>query len=105
MDTHRVWETLLVGAIPALLASDHSARLLRELNLPHIALTSWEELRDYPAITARYLDCIKESWDFSGLSASSWISRIEANIRYPGLMVFSLPFFLWLGMIHLRTAR
>ena len=80
MDTHRVWETLLVGAIPALLASDHSARLLRELNLPHIALTSWEELRDYPTIAARYLDCIKESWDFSGLSASWWISRIEAHI-------------------------
>ena len=80
MDTHRVWEALLVGAVPALLATDHSARLLRELALPHISLTSWEEVRDYPNITARYLDCIKESWDFSGLSASWWISRIEAHI-------------------------
>ena len=79
MDTHRVWEALMVGAFPAVLTSDHSARLLRTLNLPHIALESWHDLQDSQAIEKEFFRCQSHEWDYSGVTASFWIGKISAS--------------------------
>jgi len=79
MDTHRVWEALMVGAFPAVLTSDHSARLLRALNLPHIALESWDDLQDTQAIEREFLRCQSQEWDYSAVIASFWVEQISAS--------------------------
>ena len=79
LDTHRVWEALMVGAFPAVLTSDHSARLLRALNLPHIALESWNDLQDSQAVEREFVRCQSQEWDYSGVTASFWIERISAS--------------------------
>lgn len=79
MDTHRVWEALMVGAFPAVLTSDHSARLLRALDLPHIALGSWNDLQDSQAMEREFVRCQSQEWDYSPVTASFWIERVSAS--------------------------
>jgi len=76
-DTHRFWECLLVGAFPLVLKTDHCARLARGLKLPHLALDSWDDLKDSLRLREGF-DLLKsQEWDFSALSAQYWVDKIS----------------------------
>ena len=79
LDTHRFWESLLVGAIPIVLAHDHCAIIARSYGLPHIALSDWEELRDFSQILEAWEITQSTSWDYSPLSSLYWKSTILAK--------------------------
>jgi hypothetical protein len=79
LDTHRFWETLLVGAIPIVLVHDHCAILARSCGLPHIALSNWEELRDFSQILEAWKITESSLWDYSPLSSLYWKATILAK--------------------------
>lgn len=74
MDTHRFWECLLVGAIPVVLESDHSARLARALEIPVITIPDWNELRDNRNLEIQWNRIHECEWDFSPLTSKFWIN-------------------------------
>lgn len=75
-DTHRVWETLLMGAFPILLKTDHVYRLLNSLRLPFIALNDWAELGDKKFLSERFESLKEQDWNYAPLTNSFWIDRI-----------------------------
>ena len=76
MDTHRFWECLLVGAIPAVLETDHNARLARKWKLPIISVSDWSELRDKQTIQLQWDSIHDAPRDMSRLTSSYWIEKI-----------------------------
>ena len=79
LDTHRFWETLLVGAIPIVLSNDHSASMARSLALPHIALEEWGELKDTKVIESEWEKIEGTRWDFSPLTSTYWMEKIRKS--------------------------
>ena len=82
-DTHRVWETLLMGAFPVILKNDHVFRLLSSLSLPFVALDSWTELEDKKFLSERFESLKKQDWNYTPLTSSFWVDRITRP-RPPG---------------------
>ena len=80
MDTHRFWECLLVGAIPAVLESDHSARLARKFHLPTISLESWSQLQNRDWLNSEVEAIRKREWDMTALTASFWKTKISEQV-------------------------
>ncbi len=80
-DTHRVWETLLMGAYPIVLKHDHVARLLKSLQLPFVGLSNWEELCDAQRLAKDFQTLRRENWNYAPLTATFWISRISGSAR------------------------
>jgi len=76
-DTHRFWECLLVGAFPVVLETDHCAGLAGRLNLPHLRLNSWDDLRDNRRLDEGFELLQSQEWDFGPLSAEYWIEKIS----------------------------
>lgn len=83
VDTHRIWEALLTGAIPVVLAGERTAKILDDLALPHIALGSWDLLQDWSSLSAIYSDLLKGQWDFSPVTAGFWKQRLLNSVIYP----------------------
>lgn len=75
-DTHRVWETLLMGAFPVILAKDHVSRLLNSLRLPNIALDDWSQLGDAAFLAERFEFLREQDWDLSPVTTKYWVERI-----------------------------
>jgi hypothetical protein len=75
-DTHRVWETLLMGAFPLILKEHHVFRLLNSIRLPFIALDDWGQLRDAGLIAEQFHSLKAQEWDFSPLTNEYWVERI-----------------------------
>jgi len=75
-DTHRVWETLLMGAFPVILKSDHVFRLLSSLSLPFVALDNWTELENKKFLSERFESLKEQDWNYTPLTNSFWIDRI-----------------------------
>lgn len=75
-DTHRVWETLLMGAFPLILKSDHVFRLLSSLSLPFVALDNWTELENKKFLSERFEFLKEQDWNYTPLTNSFWIDRI-----------------------------
>jgi hypothetical protein len=76
-DTHRVWETLLMGAFPVILAKDHVFRLLNSLRLPNIALDDWSQLGDVDFLAERFESLREQDWDLSPVTTNYWVERIS----------------------------
>ena len=77
MDTHRFWECLLVGAVPVVLRSDHSARLAQQWKLPVIAVDGWSDLKDRVWLENEWGLIQDREWDMSLLTASYWRNAIR----------------------------
>lgn len=75
-DTHRVWETLLMGAFPVILKSDHVFRLLSSLSLPFVALDNWTELGNKKFLSERFESLKEQDWNYAPLTNSFWVDRI-----------------------------
>ncbi len=80
-DTHRVWETLLMGAYPIVLKHDHVARLLKNLELPFVGLSDWEELGDAHQLAKDFAILRRKKWNYAPLTATFWIDRISSSAR------------------------
>jgi hypothetical protein len=82
-DTHRFWETLMVGTIPIVKSHDFYDNLLFQYpKLPIIVVKSWEEL---PIIIESLTqERYNELWDSADVSAGLydyWINKIKNNIE------------------------
>lgn len=78
-DTHRVWETLLMGAFPVILRASHVHRILKALRLPCIALDEWAQLGDVNSLSREFSILCEQEWGFSPLTNSFWVRRISAS--------------------------
>jgi len=76
-DTHRVWETLLLGAFPVILRDSHARRILGALRLPFVALDEWTQLGDRNLISRAFASLCEQDWDFSSLTNSFWVREIN----------------------------
>jgi hypothetical protein len=79
-DTHRVWETLLVGAYPVVLKSDHVSRLLKALRLPHVSLNSWEELADDGELSRAFYSLRNQRWSYESLANQFWVEKVLRHV-------------------------
>jgi hypothetical protein len=78
LDTHRFYEALYVGAVPIVLKRSYSARIAKELKLPHITVRHWREIRDLREIKRLAKVTIEEHGDLSCISKTFWLSQLEA---------------------------
>lgn len=78
-DTHRVWETLLMGAFPVILKASHVHRILKSLCLPFIALDEWAQLGDTNFLSREFSILCEQEWGFSTLTNSFWVRRISES--------------------------
>ena len=78
-DTHRFWETLMVGTIPIVKSHDYIDNLLFQYpKLPIIVVKSWEELPEL--IETLTQERYNELWDASDISSGLhdyWIDKIK----------------------------
>jgi len=72
-----VWETLLMGAFPVILAKDHVFRLLNSMGLPNIALDDWGQLGDVDFLAERFESLREQEWDLSPVTTKYWVERIS----------------------------
>jgi len=76
-DTHRVYETLLMGAFPIILKSHHVFRLLSSLQLPFVGLANWNQLKDHDLLSENFDALRSRNWDYRPLTRSYWINKIH----------------------------
>ena len=82
-DTHRVWETLLMGAFPVVIAGDHASRLMEDLSLPCVRLDKWADLRDQERLSLEFEALRKTEWDYQPLTTSFWTREIGKKKTIP----------------------
>ena len=81
-DTHRFWETLMVGTIPIVKAHDFYDNLLFQYpKLPIIVVKSWEELPELiETLTQTRYNELWETADVSSGLYSYWIDKIKKQL-------------------------
>lgn len=82
-DTHRFWETLMVGTIPIVKSHDYYDNLLFQYpKLPIIQVKSWEQLPNI--IESLTQERYNELWDSGDVSSGLydyWIKKLKQFIR------------------------
>lgn len=78
-DTHRFWETLMVGAVPIVKKHDYFDNLLFQYpNIPIIVINSWEELPLLiESLTQEKYNSICATADISMAETDYWIKELE----------------------------
>lgn len=72
-DTHRLYETLYMGALPVVLRSSYQFRICRYFGFPAVGLENWTQLADLDHVNSL---AIKESFTGRGIAAlrmTNWI--------------------------------
>jgi hypothetical protein len=72
-DTHRLYETLYMGALPVLLRNSYQFRICRHFGFPAVGLKNWNQLADLDYVNSL---AIKESFTERGIAAlgmTNWI--------------------------------
>ncbi len=75
-DTHRVWETLLMGSYPVVLSGEHVTRLLKSLRLPYVSVETWDELEDVERLKSEFEALEEGTWDYQALTNKFWIDTV-----------------------------
>lgn len=81
VDTHRIWETLYLGAIPIVKRGEYPKSLFNAINPPHLELQSWEELRSFDIIDK----LLQVEWNtdfYNFLSVDFWVNKIKFENRF-----------------------
>ena len=81
IDTHRLWETLYMGGIPAVVKNYYLDDLYNQL--PILRLNNWGELTNFNLIRTKIDRLISKENDFGLISNSYWITKIlsHGNVR------------------------
>jgi hypothetical protein len=79
-DTHRFWETLMVGAVPIVKKHDYFDNLLFQYpNIPIIVVNSWEELPALiESLTQEKYNSICTTADICMAETEHWVKKIES---------------------------
>ena len=72
-DTHRLYEALLVGALPVVLRNSYQAIITRFYRLPSVQLESWTELRDPQRVVEKAAESLRSPFSLKFLRGSYWI--------------------------------
>ena len=76
IDSHRTWESLLVGTIPICLSSPLDPIMI---NLPVLIVTDYSII-DKAYLEDKYEEIHKKKYDFSSLYTDYWKNRIYKHI-------------------------
>jgi len=76
LDTHRFYETLLMGALPVVLKHSYSDRLARHLELPCIAISSWRDLLKIDQLREKASLVRNRPFTLKALRGSHWRAEI-----------------------------
>jgi hypothetical protein len=74
LDTHRLWEALLLGCYPVVKSSTLDS--LYE-DLPVVVVKCWEEVT-YEFLEQKYLEFRNREWNMSKLYAPYWFDKVKA---------------------------
>ena len=77
LDTHRFYESLLVGAIPIVLKGSYSSAIANHFNFPKIELKTWGHLRHADVIVQQAQALFEKQVDYSPLTVEYWQNRLR----------------------------
>ena len=75
LDTHRLWETLLMGGIPIVLRDPGLNSLLS--NLPVVQVDDWAEIADKHMLKEEWNRIMEHNWSYDFLRTSYWVNQIK----------------------------
>lgn len=83
LDTHRIWESLLVNTIPIVKSSEFIQNLINNIDIPILALENWKDLNtiDQEILNNKYEEMQNLFKDKSYLYVNYWMTKIrETNL-------------------------
>jgi hypothetical protein len=72
-DTHRLYETLYMGAIPVVLRNSYQFKLCRNLGFPAVGLDNWKQVSDLELVRRMAADERFSARGLRALRLSSWV--------------------------------
>lgn len=72
-DTHRLYETLYMGAIPVVLKNSYQFKLCRNLGFPAVGLDNWKQISDLELVRRMAADERFSERGLRALRLSSWV--------------------------------